>query len=306
MGANQTLLMVVIYPGIEKYLRDYFSSISKQTYKSFDVLILNDGLDLECLDIASSNILLHMPPGLTPSEIRFEGIKYAIEHSYSHLIFSDADDFFTEDRIELSVLSLTNYNFVYNNIVPVDETGKASADGKDLVNMFPDQISNFEEVLDYNLFGMSNTSISIEGINDIYIPRDIIAVDWWIYTLLLLNGAVGKYVEGPKTYYRQTDDNLVGAKKNLDKKRLVLGIKVKHAHYKDIYKYCKEMKMEEATSIYSNKLDEIIKLKVKIKDNIFLKKYINIVNNNMDQLYKGWWSEIISIKEFNKYENTIN
>jgi len=43
-----------------------------------------------------------------------------------------------------------------------------------------------------------------------------------------------------------------------------------------------------------------------LKEKKFLKKYINIINMNMGEIYNGWWSEIITLKEFEKYENTIN
>jgi len=303
---NNTLLMVVVYPGIEQYMRDYFTSINKQTYQGFDILILNDNLDIKYLDIPTSNILLEMPQGLTSGEIRYEGIKYAVDHSYNYLIFSDGDDYFSIDRIRLSVLFLGKNNFVYNDIIPVDANGKTILESKNNKYKFPDKISNFEEILDYNLFGMSNTGISVGELNNIYIPREIIAVDWWIYTILLLNGAVGKFIEGPTTFYRQSNNNLVGSRQNLDKKRLNISIKVKQAHYKYIHKYCQDNKMDTESLIYLSKFDEMNKLQLKIKDNIFVDKYINTVNENIDRIYKGWWSEVVSIQEFEKYENTVN
>ena len=35
----------------------------------------------------------------------------------------------------------------------------------------------------------------------------------------------------------------------------------------------------------------------------FVDNYIKKVNNNLDQIYLSWWSEIISIQQLNKYEN---
>ena len=88
--------------------------------------------------------------------------------------------------------------------------------------------------------------------------------------------------------------------------RLNIGIKVKQAHYKYTHKYCQDNKMDTESLIYLGKFDEMNKLQLNIKDNIFVDKYINTVNENIDQIYKGWWSEVVSIQEFEKYENTVN
>ena len=50
----------------------------------------------------------------------------------------------------------------------------------------------------------------------------------------------------------------------------------------------------------------MVELKSFLQENTYLEKYINTVNVNLKMIYKGWWSEIISIDEFKKYENTIN
>jgi len=302
MPAYDTILMVVVYPGIENFIYNYFASVKDQTYKKFDILILNDGFEKKNLGCVFNSIMMDMPTGLPPGQIRLEGINYAIENNYQNIIFSDVDDYFSSNRIEESLVFLENHDFVYNNIVPVDMTGEPMRVDVNTNFKLPDQISNYEKLLDYNLFGMSTTGLVLSLLKNFYIPKDIIAVDWWIYTYLLLNGAHGKRIDNATTYYRQSADNLVGMKKPLNDDRLETGINVKQAHYHHVFEYCNKNNLETATKDYALKIEEILELKSALENEEFRKRYIEIINKNMYKIYKGWWSELISLEEWKKYE----
>ena len=128
-------------------------------------------------------------------------------------------------------------------------------------------------------------------------------MDWWIFTILLLNGATGKYIDNAITYYRQSDENLVGMKKILNENRLKTGIRVKQTHYDNIIKYCNQNNLEIALNSYALKKDGILELKLALKDLDFQKRYIDIINSNLDALYCGWWSEILDLKTWRTYAN---
>ena len=34
----------------------------------------------------------------------------------------------------------------------------------------------------------------------------------------------------------------------------------------------------------------------------FIKRYINTIDRNFTDIYKGWWSEILTLEELRKYE----
>ena len=54
--------------------------------------------------------------------------------------------------------------------------------------------------------------------------------------------------------------------------------------------------------LYEHKLNEIIDLESKLRNNKFKNEYIRIVNQNYEKIFKGWWSEIINLNDIKYYE----
>ena len=304
MKKSETLVMVVYYKGAERYASDYFKSIENQSTKQFDLLIIYDNVasfKISGLNVSINEILISERK--KPSMIRLDGMRYALKNDYRNLIFSDIDDYFSNNRISLSMRELENYDFVFNEISLINQNSALIEENYLYQISVVKDVDSFSQILDYNYLGLTHTGINLESLQNFYIPEDIIAVDWWIFTILLLNGATGKYVDNAKTYYRQSDDNLVGMMKPLNEDRLETGIKVKQVHYHNVFEYCKENNLETAIKEYALKKEEMLVLKSMLKDRGFRKKYIEIVNANMERIYKGWWSEIIPLNNWRLYAN---
>jgi hypothetical protein len=299
---NNALLISVIYPKVKKYLVDYCKSIKSQDINRFDILILNDGFTGE-FPLKNKRItIIDIKSKLTPAEIRMLGIKYAIENDYKYVIFSDTDDYFSSNRISVSINKLEKYDFVFNELYLINE--KKDVIQKSYYNNMIKKIeyTNYLEVINRNLFGLGNTAVKVNKLKDLFIPKEIIAVDWWIFSILLLNKCKGGFIKEAITYYRQHNNNFIGISKKLNKTILMKGIKVKQIHYKNLLIYCENHKMKEATEIYYKKLEEINTLNKYIKDDIFCERYIEIINKNCKKIYSGWWSDILPIKEWRKYD----
>ena len=302
MGKNKSLVLVAVYPGSEKFFHDYFKSIENQSCQDFDLLILNDGLKaLPGINQKHSKVI-DITADLTIAEIRMNGIQYAIEENYNNLIFSDIDDYYSTNRIEESVADLLGNDFVYNSIIPVDMNCNPLGNRDNMNINYPEQITSYKNILDFNLFGMSNSSIKIDKLSGTYIPKDIIAVDWWLFTIQLLTNSRGKNNKNAITYYRQSEDNLVGPKKSLTMARLDFGLKVKNIHYKHVHNYCMENDLALAFSDYSRKISEMDELVLALENVKFKQYYIEVINRNIDSIYKGWWSEILALDSWSEYE----
>jgi len=295
LKTSNTIIIGCIYPEVEPFLSDFFESIKSQTIQDYDLLIISDNLELkdyQKLPLDTKIILISQ--NSTPAQIRLKGIEYCKENRYQYLIFTDTDDFFSANRVEVSKIGLQKYDFVFNEIDLVDINGHSiRANVLKGINI-RNQYNKVDEIIDKNLFGLSNTAVSLNALNDLTIPKEIIAVDWWIFTILLLNRRAGKFIEKAKTYYRQTNNNTVGMWKPLDDNRLFKGIEVKTIHYKNVYQYCKEKDLKE-TMLFKKKLDQMRILNEEIRKKPFKKKYIDMVNKKMNKIYKGWWSEIIPL-----------
>ena len=304
MKRFKTLVLGVNYKGVKNYAKDYFKSIMNQDTDQFDLLIIND--NSESLEIREMNVNVDeimISNNNSPAMIRYEGLNYAIRNDYQNLIFSDLDDFFSTNRISSSISALQKYDFVFNEIFLTDKNSEIIEENY-FYKICPEKnVDTFNRIIDHNCFGLSQTGINLQTIKDFYIPENIIAVDWWIFTIMLLNGATGKFIDNAITYYRQSDDNLVGMKKILNKNRLKTGIKVKQIHYDNIIKYCSQNNLEIALNSYALRKDGMLELELALKDLDFQKRYIDIINSNLDDLYCGWWSEIIDLKTWRTYAN---
>jgi len=272
---SETLILGCVYPGVESYMEDYLNSIWKQTHQDFDLLILGNG------------------PAL---ELRLKAIAHAVLEGYKYLVFTDTDDFFSSNRVRLSLTWLQKgYDFVFNEIELVGILGDTLEHNVLQRIGVEKEYGNVDAIIDRNIFGLSTTAVKVECLRGLEIPKNIIALDWWIYTMLLLGEHQGKFLKNAITYYRQTGDNLVGMGGSLDEKRLKRGVEVKSLHYENAALY-------EGSAIFKRKRGDTRLLEKKLEDDVFKKKYIEVINKNMKEIYNGWWSEILSLGEWEKYE----
>lgn len=298
--------MVVYYESAKKYAIDYFNSIRNQSTKEFDLLLICDNIPPPpILNLHVNTHEMNISTSMSPSMIRYQGIMFAIENGYNQLIFSDIDDYFSDDRISISIQELKTKTFLFNKIMIVDETKNFICSDNYLRKTNMDSISSYKQLLDYNILGLTHTAINLKSIKNIPIPEDVLATDWWLFSILLLQGWRGKYISSAITYYRQSEDNLVGMQKTLTAKRLHLGIRVKQNHYKQMVEYCKCYGYLIAMKEYWNRLEAINELSDAIGNRLFQDEYIKTINLNMDKIYLGWWSEILTLREWKLYENKI-
>ena len=87
--------LTTIFPMKREYIYDFFNSLEQQTYKAFDIIVVNDGFEnfeeikkeyetLNIIELKYSN---------TPARNREHGINYCINNRYDIIIFGDSDDF---------------------------------------------------------------------------------------------------------------------------------------------------------------------------------------------------------------------
>lgn len=296
MKNNDTLLIGVVFEEVKPFINKYIDSLDSQSTKSFDLLILNDGYKDEIPNNKINMHAINIVNNQTPAQIRQSGIKYSIQNNYKNLIFTDTDDYYSINYVESLMSGLENNDFVYSNIIPVDNKGCVINNNFTIL----DEAKRYEDIIKYNFIGLGCSAVKSKIIREINIPSDIIAVDWYLYTILLLNGFAGKLVENASVYYRQHYNNTVGGLRQLDRGRLLKGIDIKEKHYRYIYNYCLENNYESVAKEYEIKYQDMLELKLFLQENINLEKYINTININLNMVYKGWWSEIISIEDLNK------
>lgn len=227
---NSIAFLTTIFPQNEKFLKYFLDSLSAQTYKDFDLVIVNDSfknlnyykdlyLDLNIININSSG---------TPAKNKEVGINYCIEKNYDILIFGDSDDYFKNNRVEKSIKILNQADIVVNDLSLFNE--HTVYNKRYLSNRVKNhEIIKFEFIKNKNIFGFSNSAIRLFNQKKIFIPNHLVAVDWYIFSNLLLKGYKAVFTDETISFYRQYEQNIIGLKQ-LDEKSFnkVRNIKIKH------------------------------------------------------------------------------
>lgn len=230
---NEGILFTVVYPQAFQFFHNFCSSISNQTRKDFDLLVVNDGCKAKELEKELVGLKYTIVDAVgSPSENRAQGINYAREKKYKYIVFCDADDTFLPERYEktLNEFQVSGADIIVGNLNIVD---------KDLVVLIHDYFSleipsnRWVEVgfiEDKNIFGMSNTALRLAALKeDVILPETPIA-DWYLFTLLLSKGLRAKYVSESYVNYRQYDSNMIGINR-FDAQSFRRLAKLKNNHY---------------------------------------------------------------------------
>lgn len=267
-------LVIFTYPQVEKYLSALIRSINYQTVRNFSVIFINDGLinleDYLRNDLIGSFTII--PVSGTPFENRIFGLKKVQKMGFENIIFQDADDLMSENRIEECLKNLKNASIILNDLDLIDDNGKI------LFKKFWSQrldhgtLFGYGFIRRFNLLGFTNTSIRTELLN--YLPlfhnEEIIAVDWYIfYQILHKSDHSVKFINSTTSQYRQHSKNSAGLG-GLSKKRIQKALKVKIIHYKSLIKAGFNFEVE---------LERLLKLESENKHKLN-------INNHL-----FWWEE---------------
>ncbi|MBY0540223.1 MAG: glycosyltransferase [Campylobacterales bacterium] len=232
---NKIAFLTTIFSMDTQYLYDFFDSLKNQTYQNFDLIVVNDEYrDFDSIKMGYNKNLniIELQYTDTPAKNREYGINYCIDNNYDILIFGDSDDYFESNRVEKSIEFLKKNDIVVNDLSLFDKNGVYEEKylSQRLKNL---DVIDFEFIKDKNIFGLSNTAIKLNGLQKVLISNDLIAVDWYLFSMLLMEGKKAVFTNETVSYYRQYQQNTVGLKK-LDEELFSKGIEVKKKHYKTL------------------------------------------------------------------------
>ena len=280
---KKTAFLTTLFPVCESYLHDFFQSLTRQTWKGFDLIILNDGFnDFQRFKAQYSNLnIIEIPSANNIAKNREALIKFSLINNYDIAIFGDIDDYFTDNRIEV-VSKLLN-----KNDIVVNDLTSFSAKGKLFHNYLSNRLSNREHIslnfiLDKNIFGLSNTAINLSVINstDISFDTELLAVDWYFFSSLLVNSKQAVFTNEAVTYYRQHNDNIAGLG-DINDATIHKSLAIKLMHFD---------KMASKTDAFKLAYDKTLKLSTLVQNETQLDALL--VRNRANLNFPLWW-EII-------------
>ncbi len=279
----------VVYPGVEKYIPEFLSSLSRQTDKGFTLFLINDGfVGLKAFLKKTDLNVQVLEKSSSPAELRKIGIEWVVSKGAEIIIFADADDYFENNRIELSKKMLIHYDIVCNEMLLVGK--EVSQPTLMLEKFFDDKTEiNTSDIATDNCMGLSNTALRIDSISrDIEsIPNNIIAFDWALFALCIHAGARAVFTKETKTYYRQHPNN-TASPQCFSEQQIMKGVEVKKDHYQLLSKFYKE---------YVSLADLFESLLSRLQNNNSLKqKYCQAVKQQGSNI-SLWWEPIKSLEE---------
>ena len=226
----KTVIATTVFATPEKISNAYFTSLTVQTYEQFDVLVVNDGFDISSAKLEYPELnILEIRPGVSPISNRVILINEIKRLGYDYVIFADFDDYFSEDRVEVTLSYLKHFDLVVNDLNLVTES---QINYNYLSERFNNRYQfNIKDIYTKNFVGLSNT-----GVNTKYLPKmlftpDVIAFDWYLFSKVLLQSPSAIFTNDTSTYYRQYAENIAGFYASKTDKS-----EVKLKHYQEMQK----------------------------------------------------------------------
>lgn len=232
MLKKNTAVVGVIHPQVHKFLPCYLKSLSNQTFKDFDLILFDDRLKDKKIfsKFTNLNVEINAVNG-SPSENRNSIIKYIKNSNYDFIIFTDCDDSFSKNRLEISLKKLEKSKIVLNdlNLVNKNKKTKMNYFSKRIAN---DSVFSIEDLYHFNLLGFTNTSLRRGVLENIPpLKNNLEIFDWYFWTNLLLRGETAVFTNETTTNYRIHSENTTGLPQPLNRKLIMNAIKVKKDHY---------------------------------------------------------------------------
>jgi len=228
------LLCSVIFTQNQRFLGDFFNSISKLNTSNYDFLIINENVDLlKYKELLPKKTIILEAKG-TPIENRIQSIHFAKEFGYEYILWQDCDDICESDRITSIINNLNDTDILVHDMKIVDEFGnKITEEFIGSRYYYKDKIT-IKDLLYLNFIGFGNMVLRLNCVPpNIYIPSSIRAIDWWIISILALQGVHITYLSKPLVKYRQHGQNIASLDySDINKFKVQLGIL--YEHYKNL------------------------------------------------------------------------
>ncbi len=281
---KKVAFLTTVFPMKKTYLYDFFNSLRKQTYQNYDVIVVNDGYENleEFIKKFNDLNIIELKYSDTPAKNREFGINFIRKNNYDILIFGDSDDYFDNNRIQISIDILKDFDIVVNDLTLFDEQNGIYYK-KYISNRVKDGTKiEFNFIKDKNIFGLSNTALNISILDNIHFDKDLIAVDWYLYSILLLRNKKAIFTNKTVTYYRQYANNTIGIGSSTTES-ILKGISIKSKHYSLLQK-----EYHNFTGLHEN----MLKLKERVENQYGIEE---LNTQNIENPF--WWEEIKLINE---------
>jgi hypothetical protein len=208
MVRDRLAIYTTIYPGVERYLSEWYRSVLSQTDTRFDLWIGVDSLNCAQIRAAfGTTPVAHWVAAegqQKPAQVREAAMKSMIEE-YDQLVFVDSDDLLYPSRVSAARKALRTHDVVACGLSIIDEGGRELG-----ITFAPPIGVDFDSLLPrHNVFGLSNTAYRSEVLRHcLPFARDCELIDWLLATRAWASGASLHFDRTPRMAYRQHHANV--------------------------------------------------------------------------------------------------
>jgi len=175
-------LYTTIYPGVARYLADWYASVRRQTDQDFQVWVGLDEVGVESAREAMGGdpdaVWVPGREGDSPATIRQRALARIVER-HDAVVLVDSDDVMHATRVATARAMLRAYDMVGCALGLIDERGSSM----DMTFTLPPNMAPEDVFPRTNAFGLSNTAIRSDVLRRcLPIPAAVALVDWFIST----------------------------------------------------------------------------------------------------------------------------
>jgi hypothetical protein len=276
---SENALVTYLYPSAVKYFQELLDSVIKQNNQDFDFIVFYDGIQKHDINLTQMKLKL-IPIEGSLIEIRFKSFDKLKALKYNKMIFTDADDTMTENRVDTVLNLLEKTALVCNDLNLMNENSEVYSK-----NIWKDRLylnTKFKSafIKDKNIVGFGSTGIRKELLDyPFFLSKKPIAADWFIfYQLLKMSDIEAVFTSKCQSNYRQHKNNDAGIR-SISTESVKNTIRVKRAHYKALI----ELGFQEFRQ-------QLTKIAALAKSDHFEFDY-NLIPDNL-----FWWEETNYIK----------
>lgn len=287
---NSTAVLGVVFKKNEKFIDKYLSSLEKQSYRDFDLILINDGF--EGLDRYTSKYELSVRVWEytnTPAKIRQYAINRIKKERYRYVVFTDSDDFYAQNRIQICVSLLKKHDIVVNDLTTVSQKEKVLSQAYFSKRFRDGAMIGPEDLQCGNMLGFSNTGLRVSCLKErISFPKKMISADWFFFANLLNQGRKAIFTNKTISFYRLYGDNVAGLQMRLTEQYIKKVLDIKCLYYKNL-----SVQRKDSSRLF--RLFSTLRKKFSA-NSVFRKDYIDRL---MTQKIENplWWEEIRLFRE---------
>ena len=210
-----------------KFLREQLDSIVNQEYKSWELLIHDDG------SVDSSISILNEYQNNYPKKVRIlidQKIFSSASKNFFHLIknrsreanlycLCDQDDIWHKSKLKLIIeryisIGVKEPVLIHSDLSLIDSSGKSLAKSHNQLINYQKNLITKDNVLYYNPIPGCAMTINSVLADKISYCKYMVMHDWWILLSAIYENSTILYINFPLVKYRQHSGNVLGYKKN--------------------------------------------------------------------------------------------